>query len=73
MSLENQTLPLRHAKSITTVETLANAVELSKAVLREVVGNEIADTINNAPLTDSLYNSLIVIELRKNLTPSTGV
>ena len=73
MSLENQTLPLRHAKSIATVETLANAVELSKAVLREVVGNEIADTINNAPLTDSLYNSLIVIELRKNLTPSTGV
>lgn len=73
MSLDNQTLALRHAKSITTVETLANAVELSKAVLREVVGNEIADTINNAPLTDSLYNSLIVIELRKNLTPSTGV
>lgn len=73
MSLDNQTLDLRYPKSITTAETLANAVEVTKAILREVVGNEVADTINNAPLTDALYNTLIVIELRNKLAPQTGI
>ena len=73
MPLENQTLSLRYPKSAVTVETLANAVELTKAILRDVVGNEIADSLNNEPLTDAVYNSLIVIELRKSLSPKTGV
>lgn len=73
MSIDNPSLQLQYPKTATTVETLANAVELTKAILREVVGNEISDSINNMPLTDSIYNTLIVTELRKSLSQTTGI
>jgi hypothetical protein len=73
MLLSNQTLDLRYKKSVKTVEVLANATELAKALMRSVVGNEIADTINDQPLTDGVYGQLIAAELRKQLSPKTGI
>lgn len=73
MSIENQTLQMQYPKTAITIETLANAVEITKAVLREVVGNEISDSLHNQPLTDDMYNTLIVTEVRKSLSPITGI
>lgn len=64
---------IRHKKSITTVEVLANCVELTKAIMRGVVGNEVADTMNTQPITDAMYSTIIASEIRKNLSSKTGV
>ena len=42
-------------QSISTLVTLANANELAATIVLGVVGNDVADTINNSPLTKGNY------------------
>jgi len=42
----------------TTLNTLANANELIRQVVLEVVGNDVADTINGVPITGTTINQL---------------
>lgn len=40
-----------------TLATLGNAAELVRCVAQEVVGNEVADTINGSPISrDTIYH-----------------
>lgn len=57
----------KHEQSAVTLETLATVMELAKAVMREVTGNELADTVNGQALTDNLYNQLIAARIRTNM------
>ena len=42
---------MQNKQSETTLVTLANAAELVRTVVQEIVGNEVADTLNGSPLT----------------------
>lgn len=42
-----------------SIVTLSNVNELAVRVLRNVVGNDIADTLNGSPLTNALICSIV--------------
>lgn len=51
-----------------TLATLANANELVRCVAQEVVGNEIADTINGSPISRETIYSLSQATIMKQLS-----
>ena len=59
-------------QSLTTLVTLANAVELSVEVTRKVIGNEVSDTLNGSELKSDLIRQHIVTELQSNMTKVIG-
>ncbi len=50
-----------------TLATLGNANELVRFVAQEVVGNEVADTLNGSPIGQSTIYSLSQAAFMKNL------
>ncbi len=50
-----------------TMATLGNANELVRFVAQEVVGNEVADTINGSPISQSTIYSLASSAFMKHL------
>lgn len=56
-----------NTKNHITIATLANATELVNAVTVEVIGNEVADTINNMPLSRSAIGHLAQASFNKSL------
>lgn len=55
-------------KSTTTLATLANAVELVRLVAVEVVGNDIADSIDGSPLTHEVVGQLSISSFMNHLS-----
>jgi hypothetical protein len=48
---------MKSKKSANTTVVLANANELVAGIMRGVVGNDVADSINGSPLTrESIFN-----------------
>lgn len=50
--------------SESTIQTLANGGELVQAVVRHVVGNDVADVLNGSPLTRQVLLELAQIEFQ---------
>ena len=50
-----------------TLATLGNANELVRCVAQEVVGNEVADTINGSPISQSTIYALSQSVIMKKL------
>lgn len=50
-----------------TVATLANAICLVTAVIKEVAGDTVADQLNGSPVTDETYATLISTEFNKDI------
>ena len=50
-----------------TLATLGNANELVRFVAQEVVGNDVADTINGSPISQETIYSLAQAAFMKNL------
>lgn len=73
MTVSTAGVPLQYKNSTLTVTTLGNAVELTKGILRAIVGNELADSLNGEQITDEQFNVLIATEMRNALFPKTGV
>lgn len=59
--------------SATTLVTIANAAELTCAIVQSVVGDDVADTFNKAPLTRAMIHTLAVAEIKNNIANQTGV
>ena len=50
-----------------TVVTVASAIALVSAVIKEIAGNEVADTLEGNFVTDEIYSQLISSEINKNV------
>lgn len=51
-------------QSESTVTTLANAGELVRNIVQEVVGNEVADTIEGNPITRDLIQGVAQVKFQ---------
>lgn len=58
---------------IETQVTLANAAQLTLAIVRGVLGNETSTTVGGVNVTDSVCLSMINTRLQKNLEAHLGV
>lgn len=47
---------------------LANAAQLSTAILKKVVGNDIASTLGGSPITNNTLRTLAVSRIKKRLS-----
>lgn len=56
----------------TTINTVANALELGAAIAGEVIGREAADSIRNQPLTKGVLQSMLVTEIGNHLSKELG-
>lgn len=62
MTIENPS-----TRSSRSLVTLANVNELATRVISSVVGNDIADTINNASLTSGVICTIVQNRLKSQL------
>lgn len=46
---------------------LANAAQLASAILKSVVGNDIASTLGGSPITNNTLRTLTVSRIKKKL------
>lgn len=60
-------------KTERTVVVLGNAAELVSNIVKGVMGNEVADTINGSPLTQNMLHNLTQTSLQDALSAYTGV
>lgn len=51
-----------------TVVTLANASELVRNITQGVLGNDVADTVNGAPINSDMINNLATVEFQKSMS-----
>lgn len=63
---------MKSMQSEQTVTTLANALELSRCVVQEVLGNEVADSLNGSPLTRQTLYHLVGARIQANLGVYVG-
>lgn len=56
----------------TTLKTLGNAVELATSVVQDVVGNDIADSLNGTPLTNVLIADVVESRFTAELAKYLG-
>lgn len=59
-------------QSENTINTLCNAIMLSSAIVQEIAGNEVANTLNGNPITDAVLNDLIASQINKNFSIYTA-
>lgn len=55
-----------------TLVTLANAAELACCIAKEVMGNEVADTLNGSELTRSALHSLAMAHFQRQFASYLG-
>lgn len=59
---------MKNANSNVTLASLANANELVRHITQEIMGNEISNTIGNAPVTRTMIYSLVQSRIRVNFS-----
>ena len=64
---------MKHKETERTIVTLANASELVVCVIQNIVGNEIADTINGSPLTREAVHHIAQTQFQSALNKQVGV
>lgn len=59
-------------ESATTLVTLANASQLTAAIVQGVVGNELADSLGGQPLTQETIYQLTQTKIQSHLASHLG-
>ena len=59
-------------KSEKTVTTLANAIVLATAIISEVAGNEVADTINGSVVSRAAVDDMVASYFANRLSTYTS-
>lgn len=54
-----------------TVNTVANAVSLATAIVQRLAGNEVANTLDGAPVNRQVLDQLIASRINANLANRT--
>ncbi|MNU19609.1 hypothetical protein D3C71_78400 [compost metagenome] len=63
---------MKNRESEQTVVVLANAGDLVLRIAQQVLGNEVADSFNGAPLTAGLIQNLAQTEFQQAITKQIG-
>jgi hypothetical protein len=63
---------MQNRESEHTVVTLANAGDLVVRIAQNIVGNEVADTLNGSPLTRSLIQNLSQSKFQQAVSKHIG-
>lgn len=63
---------MKNRETERTVVTLGNAVDLVAQVARKVVGEEVADMYDGAPLTLDVMHRLAAVKLKSHLSDHVG-
>lgn len=63
---------MKNIKSLNTVVTLANANTLVTKIAQEVIGNDVADTINGSALTRDVIYGLALSRFQTALNTHRG-
>jgi hypothetical protein len=63
---------MKSALSENTVVVLGNANELAVNIIQGVMGNEIADSIGDSPVTRDVIYNMVQTEFQKKLAPTVG-
>jgi hypothetical protein len=63
---------MQTTSSVSTLTTLANANDLVAAIVMSVVGNDVADTINDSPLTKEVIFAMTQTHIQKDLSTVLG-
>lgn len=64
---------VNNPQSATTQTTLATGAELVYLVMRELMGEALASSLNQAPLTRNAMQDLIASRIKHNLSKTSGV
>lgn len=56
-----------------TIVTLANAVEATTCIVKEILGTDVASTLNGSPLSTSVVQNLVLAEIKNAVTKQLGV
>lgn len=63
---------MKNVGTETTINTVANALELGSAIAGEVIGREAADSIRNQPLTKAVLQNMLLTEIGNCLNTELG-
>ena len=61
-----------HLLSERTVNTVSNAIALTSAIIQELAGNEIANTLNGSEVTRAALHDIIGSQINKNFSNFTN-
>lgn len=61
-----------NVESLQTVTTLANAAELTAAIAKEVLGNDVADMVEGNELTADVVRDIALAHIQSKLAIFTG-
>lgn len=64
---------MKNKTTINTVTTLANITALVAAVAEQVLGNEVADTINGNPVTRDVIGDIALNQVQAHHNVNLGV
>lgn len=64
---------MKNENSKITLASLANINEMVRYITREIMGNDLADTIGNTNLSNSMIYNLVQSRIRVNLSRYSGV
>lgn len=59
---------MNNLSSLQTVLTVANAAELTAAIAKEVLGNDVADSVEGSELTSDVVRDIAVAQIQQNLS-----
>jgi hypothetical protein len=59
---------MNNLSSLHTVLTVANAAELTAAIAKEVLGNDVADSVEGSELTSDVVRDIAVAQIQQNLS-----
>jgi hypothetical protein len=59
---------MKNLSSLQTVLTVANAAELTAAIAKEVLGNDVADSVEGSELTSDVVRDIAVAQIQQNLS-----
>jgi hypothetical protein len=63
---------MKHRESERTLVTLANASELVVSVAQNVLGNEVADTLNGSPLSRDIIHQMAQTVFQSSVSQYLG-
>jgi len=63
---------MKNLSSLQTVVTLANAAELTAGIAKEVLGNDVADSIEGSELTSDVVRDIALAQIQTNLSTHNG-
>lgn len=57
-------------ESAETLATIANATELATCLMQQVIGNELASTLQGSSITRETLNALVLAKFQQHLIPA---